>query len=199
MVHKCKYCGKVCSTSRGLTQHIQAKEACRNQQIAEYTSQVATDGQVQENDEGHTAEGLRRSKRHKRDATNDHKDMDADSRSSKALGAEMDAASSSDSKLEADLDADARALIGNLEDLGIGGCFPDANTDEEASEANTRGSESSSNESSDCSPNTSMRDDFMEYCRKSKADSEPLTAETVTSIKLLQALRKKKAPLNAYQ
>ena len=71
MVHKCKYCGKVCSTSRGLTQHIQAKEACRNQQIAEYTSQVATDGQVQENDEGHTAEGLRRSKRHKRDATND--------------------------------------------------------------------------------------------------------------------------------
>ena len=103
MVHKCKYCGKVCSTSRGLTQHIQAKEACRNQQIAEYTSQVATDGQVQENDEGHTAEGLRRSKRHKRDATNDHKDMDADSRSSKALGAEMDAASSSDSELEADL------------------------------------------------------------------------------------------------
>ena len=47
--------------------------------------------------------------------------------------------------------------------------------------------------------NTQMMEDFREFCATHPRKFEPLDAATVKSIKLMDILRKTKAPLNAYQ
>ncbi len=48
-------------------------------------------------------------------------------------------------------------------------------------------------------PNTQIRDNFREYCKEAPNKFMPFTRTQITAIKLMDTLRQKKAPLNAYE
>ena len=74
----------------------------------------------------------------------------------------------------------------------------DVDDDEEELEENMEEAETNDEAPSDHPPDTSMLDEFLAYCdpRRFVAPLEPVH---ITGIKLMDTLRRKKAPLNAYK
>ena len=182
--HPCPHCDKVCKSARGLTQHINASAECSELQAAavgKYSSNAslpdpAAAVAASSTDNG---PGTGRSRRQKKRARIDDDEADAAASGIANLenpipdpnGADPDASDEENWHMDGDsIDLDA-----------------DADVNAPVAEANN----------GETAPNTEMLRKFREYC----VDNEwqvNLTAEEICSIKLLDVLRQKKAPLNAY-
>ena len=119
---------------------------------------------------------LRRSKRHKK-GSHDDADLEAE-------------ASESGTEQQPDPDAERS-------DFAFVATDDEADDDDEDSEDSEEEEEEPKKDPR--APNTEMRAKFRKYCRHQKRDIQPMTKETATSIRLVDTLRKKKAPLNAYE
>ena len=133
-----------------------------------------------------TASGLRRSKRNR---SGEQEDDESTGQAFGSAGSEHD-----DQEPGVAIPDDLHG------DLGLGGDdSDDLEESKQNDDASSVASSTANRDPNNILPDTSMRDGFQEYCRSCKKDLEPLTSETVTSVKLLDALRRKKAPLVAYQ
>ena len=138
-----------------------------------------------------TAAGLRRSKRHKR---HDQEDME---RTEGIPGIGSQEQQNNDPGMPNPDDDHGNSGLFE-EDPDLGDTEDDDNGDGSRSSSN-EDAESTKKDTKEGTPNTDMRDDFQDYCKKMRAKQQPLTPETISSIKLMDALRRKKAPMNAYE
>lgn len=199
---KCPYCAKAIASNRGLTQHIARSEACTAAQFAA----VGCNNMDIENSVN--TDGLRRSKRYRSNdideaTTNEPTNSDANpgrnippnsDQSVQDAGSEVaDFGPGDDPSGDSGTDDTFNTSSSEEDDTiatGDGSLLLDdeLSTDEEASPAKPK----------DPRPNRSMLADFRQYCEVAR-QLLPLTKEQVTSIKLLDTMKRKKTSLNAYE
>ena len=195
MPHRCRYCSKICRTARGLSQHIERTKDCREQHLCELTARrLAQDDSNQEasgaRERSLGATPPRRSKRLKGIEESGHETESPHSLIARLSNADEDASFP-------DLD----------EDDGNTMRKDDYSDFDESKESNDGSYDFTANEDVDevsedsdkPPPNTEMLEQFRAYCVGHVHKYVRLTSQTVSSIKLMDALRRKKAPLNAYQ
>ena len=184
---QCPYCGHHCKTDRGLTQHIERTAACRQAQTSTVGSQIGANTlgddrglQAQSGENGSSRTTTGRHRRHTRNQPIEERKQEVNEE--QHLAPEEGHLACPSGSFE----------VAEEEDFFLGG--PDASaTDGEA------GGSSGSTELEDEEANTSMLEDFREYCNTHDTKFEALDSHTIKSIKLMDILRRTKAPLNAYQ
>ena len=186
---KCQYCGRVCKTLRGLKQHIAQTKNCLDLQRREVTTSksmeyLAEQEAISKRKEAPIIEEARRSKRLRR-AAKKHAD-------SAEIGTAMNIPDHPD--LEPD-DTDNDPPIVNPDGNDSDSTGYGIDTDDESIESLTKEEEEDSKPSA---INTSMLNKFRSYCDTHSYHFLRLTKEEKTCIKLLDSLKRKKAPLNAY-
>ena len=206
---KCSYCGKAIRSKRGLTQHIASSAKCTAAQFAAVGCK-----RMGWEDSGNGA-GPRRSKRVRSNdideanvedmthlggnmGANRHKNSDQSVPNSDSEVADFgpgDDSSTKGSKSSSDSSTDDTFSSSSSEDddtvatgdgLMLSG--DELESDEEFSPAKPK----------DARPNRAMLAEFRQFCKEAR-QLLPLSKEQVTSIKLLDLMKRKKTSLNAYE
>lgn len=179
---KCYYCNRILRSERGRTQHINASPSCRKKQ------QDAVISQRPDPPEPEVEEvPLRRSKRHKGDQVPPEAQAHVHPvqplfRPGEVVHEEVDTIMHQD---EDDYSEDDVPPI------------PDDEEEEEEEDAEEPDNVEGNIDKPQ--PNLEMRAKFMEYVDKHSISFAPFTKAEITQIRLLDALKRKRAPLNAYQ
>ena len=191
--YQCPYCSKVLKSERGITQHIFQTPKCRDAQQASISSSNRQqpdpncDGAQDPNQEAER-DGLRRSRRNKR-RKQDDPDTDP-----------------GPSKTGTNLDSNRKP---NNADYGVTdtGSGVDAQRstsyapEDDSSDEESVGTMDPVKEDDDYDlrgPNAEILEQFVAYCQDHSDNFLGLTAGEESSIKLMDILRRKKAPLNAF-
>ena len=179
----CPYCGKTVKTECGLKQHINKSTTCNELQRREFTLARSIQGNTDEEDANVTnkkesSQGRRRSGRLQNDDEEDADQVE--------LGSESDAAPTDGEHYKADSEGGDADGEDDSTEYGM-----ECDNDSEVEMDADLGVKPAAN--------THSLDEFKEYCSSHSNRYLPLTKEEVTSIRLLDCLKRKKAPLNAYQ
>lgn len=179
--YPCKYCGRVFLSARGCTQHINAIKECNDKQVKELLSVRTTRASsglaaAATRDRSLGTTPPRRSKRTKR-APTVHQDLDA-------IPAVNETEGSGNESTSMGLNAAHDDENSSLAASGYGSDDEDTDPDEDPEKL---------------PPNKEMVMRFHGYTYSHEDIFLPLSVETKSSIKLMDTLRRKKAPLDAYQ
>ena len=212
VTHRCPYCDKVCKSARGLTQHINAVAKCRDLQAAavgKYQANALPNdpfAAVATKPVDNRPETGRLTRQKKRARLDDE---------------ELDPTESENPNMEDpiphpnDNDPDADDDLPELHDRDLYDSDDEEDPNDEDPDATdaipplvARDPYDSDDDEDDFSPvpdaidgkttpNTEILSQFREYCMANEWQVN-LTEEETSSIKLMDVLRQKKAPLNAY-
>ena len=207
---KCPYCAKAIATKRGLTQHIASSMECTAAKFA------AVGCKRKDVEDSVNTAGLRRSKRMR---SNDIDEANANKTTNLGGNPGPNSPPNSDQSVQ---DSGSEVADFGLEDdtsTKERKCLSDSETDDTFSLSSTSedddtiatadGSmlsgdelapdeESSPAKPKDLRPNRAMLAEFRQYCEEARK-LVPLTNQQVTSIKLLDLMKRKKTSLNAYE
>ncbi len=181
----CQYCTLICKSAGGRTRHLQASASCHQQHIATLSSRTHGEDNTQnEVPEGSpVARETRRAKRARK-----HTEEDPDQEANDAENGPSDSKTEDDS----DNDPEPNPYIWGSTDTESEG--EESNEEDEDTDQGAEGTNPDPN-----APNTSMRHNFREYCTAFDEERSQFTSQEHTCIMLVQSLRKKKAPMNAYK
>ena len=178
----CAHCEKVCKSERGLNQHTLQVKRCREAERASLSVRRPL-----QQDCHPSAAGLRRSTRTKRK-------VQAGAENPPAHGAE------SGGNLDPETwDEDEENEAELSQEDGYEGGREDEDGGIYGTESDDEGPKTGTTLQGDCPSKRRKLDDFRSYCTNHSMQHLPrLRKEVVTSIKLMDALKRKKAPLNAF-
>jgi len=207
---KCPYCGKAIASKRGLTQHIASSAKCTAAEFA------AVGCKRKDPEDSVNRAGLRRSKRVRSDDI-DEGNIKETTHSGGNLGANRPGKSDQtvpDSGPEvADFDPGGDSSSQESKsssDSGTDDSFSSSSSEDDDSLATGDGFMLSGDEFSssddefspakpkDPRPNRAMLAEFRQFCTEAR-QFLPLRKEQITSIKLLDLMKRKKTSLNAYE
>ena len=184
----CPYCQKVCKSEGGLKQHISKTQACneaqRKHHIAERSIRRQTDQEAPKLANGQAVnQGSRRSRR------------------LNSLEENLPEPDEEDTDPEAFPPADEGAFDLDSDPEGYDSDTNDMNGDDISSEQDGFSEVDGTDDEMDNNgtPNTEMLATFKAFCDTHSHHFLPFSKAETTSIKLLHTLKRKKAPLNAYQ
>ena len=166
----CPHCPRVCQTARGLAQHTKRVAKCKKAQREALNC-------AWNDDQPANLDGLRRSKRQKREHTGAISEDALETESQEVVPD------------PADLEQDNGSVSDNNNYVHDNDGY-DTDLDEE-------GSRSGNSTNMDPEPSRQKLDEFRAYCNDLKG-MPSFPKETKSSIKLMDVLRRKKAPLNAF-
>ena len=184
---ECPYCGRSCKTARGVTQHIDRTAACSLAQSATVGSQEGSN--ILGEDAG--LEGINSGQGSSRTIPGSH------SRRSRNQPIKEQKQERKEGEEEATVagnpdDKSVSLAHSDGEDFFVGS--PEANSSEGEAQGSPGSAAPTHGEA-----NTQIPEDFHQYCDTHDTKFEPLDTHTIKSIKLMNILRRTKAPLNAYQ
>ncbi len=191
--YQCPYCSKTLKSERGTTQHIFQTPKCREAQLnfvsATQSQQVDPncDGAKDPNQEAE-GDGLRRSRRNKRRKQDDPDMESIPSRTDTNLHPDMEPNEADSGAADTSSDVDANRSTSYL--------YEDSSDDEESDATMDPVEEDDDYDLG--GPNKEILERFVAYCRDHSDNFLDLTVPEETSIKLMDILRRKKAPLNAF-
>ena len=188
--HQCIYCGKTCKTERGVTQHINWSQSCSEAQRLEVSNRKR---QAEEPEPGAgVGSGSRRSVRIRIPKRTNPE--------SEALSRETDSNDHTDQEaknaIPEDEDHDSERREGN-DDVGQWNNEEDDGEDEDE-EDDAAINDATAARTGKPEPNTQLLEEFRAFCDEHQDKFLDLTKEEESSIKLMDILMRKKAPLNAF-
>ena len=190
--YQCPYCSKTCKSRGGLFQHINRTSTCRDAQIKEVSADPSKTRPHDEQDpDGNEGGGTRRSKRLKSRGEAVFENIQMMMEIAAGIVGKRGTEGEEDDTEEGENDAFPLGNDGYLEE-------DDADNDEDDEEEDENGPNGNENMETVSKVNTQMLEKFREYCRTHDHRFLPLSQEDIASIKLMDILRRKKAPLNAY-
>ena len=182
---KCPYCSRILRSERGRTQHINSSPACRQQRHDEVFSQ-----QLDQDDEPHQSRSSKRLRLANRQLGQDA-NLTANSGSTPPSPEASDSETVFNAPEQEDSNTDPDDENGDHGDISSAAAgTTDENTDSEP------------DSDPDAKPhaiNTQMRAKFRAYAESHSTTFLPLNKKQETQIRLLDALKRKKAPMNAYK
>ena len=176
---KCHYCNRILKSERGRTQHVNATPACRKKQQEEVLAQA----QEEPEPEAEIATQLRRSKRRR---TTVEEAVQAAANADKEVQDEVLTLMQQDKEPSESEEEDVPVQLDESEEELEADSEEELDEEEAKEEANT-------------GINMEMRAKFKEYVDEHERHFAPFKESEVTQIRLLDTLKRKRAPLNAYQ
>ena len=191
----CPHCGKDdFRSARGLQQHLIKNQKCNqmHQESISMLAQKAHEAEVQKTMEMLAAQGKRATRGQIAKYLDEHlsPNLPHDQETSPpALAAHANTDQPSDTDFDAALDdySDDDVAYAGAQDHGSG---------DEANQ-NAQEDEDDAADADEVQPSSAGRDDFVRFCELNEFFA-PLTRAEETGIKLMDVLRQKKAPINAY-
>ena len=196
----CPYCPRVCKSERGLRQHINRTNKCLKKELAalKFGAREQDNPEPDNPNQDATVRDEIPPAREARASRQPNLQSNA-ATDSMPHGSEFVIESVSDqlgrSKFMMDAVADPVSESSTFEPI-LGSTSED--TKESGNEADP-GLDDDDDGNGSMVPNTEMIMQFREYCRTHNANFLPLNKQRATSIKLLDVLKRKKCPLNAYK
>ena len=202
--HTCTYCGKTCKTTGGLTQHINWTPSCRDAQrsAAGTRKRPAVDKEPESLDEEPEPRDGRGSgpslqSRYSRRKHSVSEAPSCDSGSEDDEDSVPNTVNSDDEYSDSDEDDwndDNGQWIHDKEDEED----QDTEGEEEDTEDNATINDANATGKGDDGPNPQLLEAFREFCEDHDENFHDLTTEEESSIRLMDILMRKKAPLNAF-